>query len=38
MALIAVLGVLIGGACVLAGIRSKRNSAKTDHVQSVNLK
>ncbi len=38
MALLAVLGGLVGGAVVLAVLRSKRNSTKTTHVQSVNLR
>ncbi len=38
MAILAVLGGLLGGAAVLAVLRSKRNSAKSTHVQSVNLR
>ncbi len=38
MAVIAVLGGLVGGAVVMATIRSKRNSAKKDHIHSMKLK
>jgi len=37
MAVIAVLGGLVGGAVVLATIRAKRNAKKTDHIQSIGL-
>lgn len=37
MALFAMLGGLIGGALVIATIRSKRNAQKADKVQSMGL-
>ncbi len=38
MAVFGVLGGLIGGALILAAIRSKRNSKKSNHVQSFNIR
>jgi hypothetical protein len=38
MAVIAVLGGLVGGALVLATIRAKRNAKKTDHLQTMRLR
>jgi hypothetical protein len=38
MAVIAVLGGLVGGAVVLATIRSKRNSMKKEQIHSMKLK
>ena len=38
MAILAVLGGLVGGAMILAVIRSKRNSSKANHVDSVHLR
>jgi hypothetical protein len=38
MAALAVIGGLVGGAVILATIRSKRNAKKTDHVQSMRLR
>ncbi len=38
MAILYVLGGLLGGAGLLALLRSKRNATKSDHVQSVNLR
>jgi hypothetical protein len=37
MAMIGVLGGLIGGAVILATLRSRRNAKKTSHVQQVKL-
>ncbi len=38
MAILYVWGGLVGGAAVLAALRSKRNASKSNHVQSVGLK
>ncbi len=37
MAALAVLGGLVGGAAILAAIRSKRNAKKSSHLQSMKL-
>jgi membrane associated rhomboid family serine protease len=38
MAALAVLGGLIGGALVLATLRSKRNSKKESHIQTFKIR
>ncbi len=38
MAILAVLGGLIGGALVLALLRSKRNSSRTNNVQTFHIR
>jgi len=38
MALFVALGGLVGGAVVLAALRTKRNAKKTDHVTTMKIR